>query len=45
VGALVGGRVIPGLVGELVVGYFEGAELGALVGLLVEGRAVGCDVG
>ena len=37
--------MIPGLVGTLVVGYFDGVEDGALVGLLVVGCEVGCDVG
>lgn len=33
--------VSPGLVGAEVVGNFDGALLGSLVGLLVVGRTVG----
>ena len=37
VGATEGGLVIPALVGEEVVGYFDGVDDGALVGALVDG--------
>ena len=37
--------VSPGRVGTEVDGYLEGAELGWLLGLLVDGRLVGHDEG
>jgi hypothetical protein len=45
VGTGIGRFVAPNRVGKDVVGYFDGTELGILLGLLVVGDPVGIDVG
>jgi len=45
VGCILGGFVSPFFVGSVVVGYFDGEEVGTNVGTLVVGLTVGWLVG